>query len=317
MTQFPEPTEEDDYAAVYLEETDKPLPMKFGTTTRYMYFKTIAKGGKCVIRSCWDVVFNRMVCHKKLLPGLQTDEIEQRRFLREARVSAMLQHPSLVPTYDLGRDNHGHMYFTMKLVHGYTLREVLEYRERYDLSQLIDVFVQVANALAYSHSHGVAHRDIKPENILVGRFGEVLLVDWGLAKVWNRDGSQDDLDSSSASGHGGERADNLTGHANLQGTIAYMSPEQIERNPGIDFRTDIYSLGAVLYEILTGRTPFLANTVREMTDQIMSVAPPAPSSVTNIHVPPLLEQLTMACLARDRDVRPDNCTEVVRLLREW
>lgn len=319
MTQFPQPTEDDDYAAVYLEETDKPLPTKLSPATRYMYFKTIAKGGKCVIRSCRDMVFNRIICHKKLLPEFQQDEIEQRRFLREARVSAMLQHPAIVPTYDLGRDNKGHMYFTMKLVHGYTLREVLNYRERYDLTQLTDVVIQVANALAYSHSHRVAHRDIKPENILVGRFGEVLLVDWGLAKVWSREGATDDLDTGLATSDAAanERPDNITGRAKLQGTAAYMSPEQIERDPGIDFRTDIYSLGAVLYEILTGRTPFLADTVREMTDQIVGSPPPPPSSVTNVRVPPLLEQLAMKCLATDREARPGSCTEVVRLLHEW
>ena len=98
-------------------------------------------------------------------------------------------HPNTVPTYELGRDNRGHYYFTMKLVHGYTLREILDFRDRYDLTQLVDVIVQIGHALEYAHTHGVAHRDIKPENILVGPYGEVLLLDWGLAKVWNPDGS--------------------------------------------------------------------------------------------------------------------------------
>ncbi len=317
MTQFPETPQDDDYAAVYLEETDKPLPKEINPATRYMYFKTIAKGGKCIIRSCRDVVFNRTICHKKLRPEFQDDEIEQRRFLREARVSAMLQHPSIVPTYDLGRDRQGHMYFTMKLVHGYTLREVLDYRERYDLTQLTEVIIQVANALAYAHSHRVVHRDIKPENILVGRFGEVLLVDWGLAKVWSREGDTDELDLGRTGGDAEHQPDNITGQAKLQGTAAYMSPEQIERNPGIDYRTDIYSLGAVLFEVLTGRTPFIADTVREMTDQIVGSAAPDPASVTNIRVPDLLGKLTTACLAIDPMARPANCTEVVRLLHEW
>ena len=318
MTQFPEAPQDDDYAAVYLEETDKPLPERINPATRYMYVKTIAKGGKCVISSCRDVIFNRTICHKKLLPEFQADAIEQRRFLREARVSAMLQHPSIVPTYDLGRDRQGHLYFTMKLVHGYTLREVLDYRERYDLTQLTEVIIQVANALAYAHSHRVVHRDIKPENILVGRFGEVLLVDWGLAKVWSREGTEDELDpNAAAASNASERPDNITGQAKLQGTAAYMSPEQIQRDPQIGYRTDIYSLGAVLYEVLTGRTPFLAETVREMTEQIVGAAPPDPSSVTNIRVPDLLAKLTMACLSNDPAGRPNNCTEVVRLLHEW
>ncbi len=116
----------------------------------------------------------RFVCYKTLKPEFADDPIEQQRLLREARVSAMLQHPTL-PTYELGREKNGNYYFTMKLVHGYTLREILDYRERYDLTQLIDVVIDVGHALEYAHSHGVLHRDIKPENVLVGPFGEVIL----------------------------------------------------------------------------------------------------------------------------------------------
>ncbi len=100
------------------------------------------------------------------------DPIENKRFLREARVSGLLQHPNTVPTYEIGRNNRGHLYFTMKLIHGYTFREVLNYRNRYDLSQLMDVIVQLGHAFAYAHSVGVLHRDVKPENILVGTYGE-------------------------------------------------------------------------------------------------------------------------------------------------
>lgn len=314
MARFPAPPS-DDYDAVYLEDTDQALPRSVNQSTRYAYFKTIARGGKCVIRSCKDLHFNRTICHKKLLPEFENDAVEQVRFLREARVSAMLQHPCIVPTYDLGRDTRGQLYFTMKLVHGYTLREVLDYRERYDLTQLMDVVVQVANALAYAHSHRVIHRDIKPENILVGRFGEVLLLDWGLAKVWGRDGSEDSLDPA-------QNLDTLaavtsmTGQAKLQGTAAYMSPEQIRRDPEIDYRTDIYSLGAVIYEILAGRTPFLAETVREMIEQVATQTPPNPSTLTNVRVPRLLESLAMQCLAKTPQARPASCGEIVRYLHE-
>ena len=96
-------------------------------------------------------------------------------------MTAQLQHPNTVPTYEIGRDNHGHYYFTMKLVHGYTLREIMDYRERYDLPQLIEVIEQIAQALAYAHAHGVAHRDIKPENMLVDRDGHGVLIDLGCA----------------------------------------------------------------------------------------------------------------------------------------
>ena len=181
----------DDYPVVYLEDTDKPLPQRIHPHTRYAYFKTIARGGRSIIQSCKDLHLMRVVCYKTLKPEFADDAAEQRRFVREARVSAMLQHPNTVPTYEIGRDMRGHYYFTMKLVHGYTLREIFDFRERYDLTRLVEVVIQVGHALEYAHDHGVAHRDIKPENILVGPFGEVLLMDWGLAKVWHPDGGSE------------------------------------------------------------------------------------------------------------------------------
>ena len=234
--------------------------------------------------------------------------------LREARVSAMLQHPSTVPTYELGRDNQGHYYFTMKLVHGYTLREILNYRERYDLTQLVDVLVQIGHALHYAHTHGVAHRDIKPENILVGPYGEVVLLDWGLAKVWRSDGSvapevaQSPLPSNEDV--------SMTGHAQLQGTVCYMSPEQVNKDPKINFQTDLYSLGAVLYEVLTGKTPFTGEKVHAVIDDVVNKQPVLPSQVTNLPIPALLEELVMRCLRKDPQARPQGAAEVVRLLQE-
>ncbi|MGR9092590.1 MAG: serine/threonine-protein kinase [Gammaproteobacteria bacterium] len=314
MTAFPEPPD-DDYAVLYRKDTDKALPEKIVQSTRYAYFKTIARGGKSIIQSCRDLHLGRTVCYKKLRPEFEDDPIEQRRLLREARVSAMLQHPNTVPTYELSRDLQGRYFFTMKLVHGYTLREVLDFRERYDLRQLIDVVIQVSYALQYAHSHGVIHRDIKPDNVLVGPYGEVLLLDWGLAKVWDETVEHDDTPGAGPDDLSGPvGTDTSTGQ--LQGTISYMSPEQIRRDPGIDYRSDIYSLGVMLYEILSGRLPAPGETVEEVIEQIHNVDPPWPSEIVNPKPPRLLETVAMRCIAKTPDERLQNWSELIRLLQE-
>ncbi len=302
-----------DQTTLFIEQTDKDLAQKIDPNFRYAYFKTIARGGKSLIQSCKDMQLNRVICYKSLLPEFADDVIEQKRLLREARISAILQHPNTVPTYELGRDNKGRYYFTMKLVHGYTLREIFDYRERYDLGQLVEIIVQVANALQCAHSHGVIHRDVKPENILIGPYGEVLLLDWGLAKVWNKDGGQSPIEDEVPSHEAADQA--MTGHQKLQGTLFYMSPEQIERDPVIDSRTDIYSLGVVLYEAITGRTPAQGEMIDEVIQSTLNDEPPKPSELT-ANVPPMLEDTVMKCLKKQAAERLQTTAELIRLLQQ-
>ena len=315
MLKFQEPPKE--YEDVFLEDTDRPLPEVLNPNTRYMFLSTIAKGGKSLIKSVKDMHLNRVVAYKTLRSEFENDEVETIRLLREARVSAMLQHPNTVPVYEVGRDSRGHYYFTMKHVHGYTLREIMNYRERYDLTQLIEVIEQIALALAYAHAHGVAHRDIKPENILVGPYGEVLLLDWGLAKVWKKDGSTVDL--APADSKAVLDADkSMTGHGKLQGTLCYMSPEQIQRDPDISFSTDIYSLGSVLYEVLTGKPPFDSEMTHEILDMVKKKQPEKPSDVSKFPVPETLENLVLQCLKKDPLERQASMAEVIRELQsDW
>ena len=311
MMDFPEPPK--NYSTVFLEETDKPLPEKIDPRTRYAFFSTIAKGGKSLIKSCKDLHLSRFVCYKTLKPEFADDEIEQQRLIREARVSAMLQHPNTIPTYELGRDGRGNPYFTMKLVHGYTLREILNYRERYDLTQLIELVIQVGNALQYAHTHGVAHRDIKPENILAGPYGEVLLLDWGLAKVWHPDGS---VSEESESKPAPIKDLSLTGQGAAQGTAHYMSPEQIQKDPTIDHRTDVYSLGTILYEILCGETSAKGEKLHQVIESVQNDTPPPPNEVTSLPVPRLLNDVAMKCLSKKPEDRFQTMEEVVMLLQQ-
>jgi serine/threonine protein kinase len=311
MLTFQQPPK--DYSNIFLEDTDRPLPEVLNPNTRYMFLGTIATGGKSLIRSVKDLHLSRVVAYKSLRSEFTDDPVEQRRLLREARVSALLQHPNTAPTYEIGRDRQGRYYFTMKLVHGYTLNEIMDYRERYDLTQLVEVIEQIGHALSYAHAHGVAHRDIKPGNILVGPYGEVLLLDWGLAKVWCKDGSTVDEAESGVSVVGADRS--MTGQGKLQGTLCYMSPEQIRRDPDIDFATDVYSLGTVLYELLSGKVPFNGEHSYEIIEAVENKRAERPSAVGKYPVPRILEHLTMRCLDKDPDRRP-SMAEFVRILQE-
>ena len=309
MTRFAQPG--DEYPVISAADTDRPLPKRMDPHTRYAYFKTIARGGRSIIQSCKDLHLMRTVCYKSLKAEFSDDAAAQRRFVREARVSAMLQHPNTMPTYELGRDAQGHCYFTMKLVHGYTLREIFDFRERYDLSRLIEVVIQVAHALAYAHDHGVVHRDIKPENVLIGPFGEVLVLDWGIALVL----PQADAAPSAA----GAEADNkaaAVGTGGAEGTVSYMSPEQIRQDAELDHRTDIYSLGSVLYEVLAGRPPVVGESFEEILRQTLNVDAAPPSQFAKTPVPPRLEQICMRCLCKDPARRFETAGELIRELQE-
>lgn len=317
---FPHP--QDKYPIVHIEDTDLDLPSHVSAENlRYTHFKTIAKGGKCLIQSCKDFHLSRVVAYKSLLKEIADDPYEQKRFLREARVTAMLQHPNTIPIYELSRDNRGHYFFTMKLVEGYTLREVQDLAveegtqavDGYGFHRMVTILIQVANALDYAHSHGVIHRDIKPANILMGPFGEVLLLDWGLAKVWSEEPEETPEMPLLADGD-----PSLTAQGKLQGTAHYMSPEQVEERPEIDHRTDVYSMGAVLYEILAGRTPFVGDRVDEVLDQVRHTAPERPSEVaTDRDIPVTLEDICMRCMAKDPDERIQTARRLVAELRSW
>ena len=319
-TQFPKP--DDRYPVVSLQDTDVDLPKSaVNNKMRYAFFKTIAEGGKCIIQSCKDLHLRRTVCYKSLRREIADDPIEQQRFLREARVTAMLQHPNTIPIYELSRDTKGHYYFTMKLVEGATLREIInllkkgdeETADKYTLAALVDVIIQVCHALDYAHNHGVVHRDIKPANILTGPFGEVLVLDWGLAKVWNiEEIDVSHLELIEDDDH------SLTSRGRLQGTALYMSPEQITASKDIDHRTDVYSVGVVLYEALTLELMAWGKSLNEMLLHIQYDNPPAPrDKAPHRNIPEELEQICMKCIEKNPDDRFETIREVIEALQAW
>jgi serine/threonine protein kinase len=220
-----------------------------------------------------DGQLGREIALKVLLrhagPGDQEAErVAAARFSREARITAQLQHPSITPVHELGRRADGSCYYTMKFVRGRTMADALKgMRSLDERLKLLPSFVSLCHAIAFAHSRGVIHRDIKPANVLLGDFGETVLADWGLAKFRGAGDVTGRFEPETCEVGGDDGLKTTLG--TTLGTPAYMSPEQAEGLTGaVDERSDIYSLGAMLYEILTGRRPFSGDSAQEVLAQV-------------------------------------------------
>ncbi len=256
---------------------------------RYATFAPLGSGGVGSVSSCYDPTLGRYVALKKLHHHLKEKVGERTRFIREARVLAQVEHPHIVPVHELGLASDGSPYFTMKRVRGNTLAEILqnlragnrEVGKRYPLGYLLDTFMHVAQAVAFAHSRGIIHRDLKPSNVLIGEFGEVLVVDWGLAKVVGSTVEEGEghpeLSSQEQENLDRLGQTSMTLEGVISGTPAYMAPEQaLGRVADLNGQTDVYSLGAILYEILTWRRMIDGDTVRAALQNVIhgSIIPP-------------------------------------------
>jgi len=225
------------------------------------------------------------------------------RFLREARVTGQLEHPSIVPVYEVGRRDSGALYYTMKLVRGRTFEDALDacgsLRERL---KLLPHYLDLCQAIAYAHSRRVIHRDIKPKNVMLGEFGETVVLDWGLAKVkGTHDLRGDDLQSEIKLYR--DAAAGATVDGTAVGTPGYMSPEQAQGQvEHVDEQSDVWSLGAVLYEMLTGHAPFEGTFAFEVIDKVISEEVVPPSAVDSM-IPPDLSSVCIKALTKDRTKR--------------
>ncbi|MBT3376589.1 MAG: SUMF1/EgtB/PvdO family nonheme iron enzyme [Lentisphaerae bacterium] len=296
-----------------------PLSRQFGNDySRYCDFQEVGAGGVAQVSSCVDSNLGRRVAFKVLHPHLQDIPAQQVRFIREARVLAQLEHPSIVPVHELGNRDDGRIFFTMKRVRGVTLHYVLErlrlrdpeYADAYPLGRLLEVFSHVCQAVAFAHSRGVIHRDLKPDNVIIGDFGEVQLMDWGLVKVI---GTRDEADSpavkddpeSTAVPPEREGGVGETMEGQISGTPRYMSPEQaMGRISEIDGRSDLYSLGAMLYEMLTLQYYVGGATVREtLRNVVVQIPRPPRRRAPYRSIPRELDAICMKCLAKVREER--------------
>lgn len=310
-----------------LQVTDKDLPRHIvNGFMRYDHFTKFAEGGTALLEECLDKNLGRVVVMKRLHAHMLDDEIEQKRFLREARVTALIQHPATVPVYEISRDRAGAVYFTMKKVEGVDLREILQgivardpsFRNKYAIKDLVEVLVQVGQAVAFAHSRGVVHRDLKPANILVGEFGEVMILDWGLAKILNEPHTEhgDLPDKIPEKDH--LRLE-LTRAGKRAGTPLYMSPEQAAGdNENIDGRSDVYSLGSILYEVLTHENLVWGIDKDEVLERIQNQEPVPPRKRTpHRKIPKALDSICMRAIQRNPEDRYPTLLEMVDDLRSY
>jgi len=279
-----------------------------------------------------DNLLDRDVALKELKADQAGSEINRLRFFREAQITAQLTHPGTVPVYDFVADG-GRSYYTMKFVKGRTLAEIIAEYHRWRqensrsgvttrLVQLLTQFVSICQTVAFAHSRGIIHRDLKSENVIVGDFGEVVVLDWGLAKRLQ----DEDIQTRPSSDEAGATMiatdrDLLDVSQTMQGeklgTPAYMAPEQARGEIGlIDARTDVYGLAAILYELLVGEPPFGGSSIVEVLEHVIHDRPAPPGDRVD-GIPQELEQICLLGLSKKRDDRPQTAVEMGDQIQAW
>jgi len=286
------------------------MPIPTGTRLSYYEIKShLGSGGMGEVYLALDTRLGRKVA-LKLLPAKPDHSIERtKRFEREAHAASSLNHPNILTIHEIGEAD-GHRFITSEYVEGESLRQRLR-RRQMGLLTVVDIASQIASALSAAHEAGIVHRDIKPENIMVRKDGLVKILDFGLAKLvendWTNDSEEIDRDAPT-------QTLTITVPGRVLGTVAYMSPEQT-RGPNVDARSDIWSLGVVLYEMITGTAPFHGDSRSDVIAAILK-SDPTPLSHFSPDVPPELERILMRMLAKDRSARYQSSHDVLFSLKE-
>jgi len=306
-----------DSAMPFLLKSTLPLEQRYTRTILH------ASGGMGSVWLARDMEIGRDVALKELRAENLASASIPLRFLREARITGQLEHPGIVPVYELGQDpGSGQPYYTMRFVRGRTLTEAVQtfHRNRQagrddplEFVNLLSAFVSVCHTIAYAHSHGIIHRDLKGENIVLGDFGEVLVLDWGLAKRLGHD-------EEPTADHNSDLETALPGQTvmgQVMGTPAYMAPEQAQgRLDLIGPATDIFGAGAIFYEILAGRPPFAGTTTIDVLEQARS-ADISPPSTHWPDVPRDLEAICLKSLSREPADRHASASLLARQVQGW
>jgi serine/threonine-protein kinase len=265
----------------------------------------IARGGMGSIRRLYDSELRRHIAMKVMDAGLESDPAAAQRFLDEARITGWLDHTHIVPVHDLVIDDRGVASYTMKLVDGQTLTEVIAAQKtQRDLERILQCLIKVCDALSFAHSRGIIHRDLKPDNVMVGSYGQVYVMDWGCAQV---------IGDRSIVG-GKTEPDGI-----VIGTVAYMAPEQAcGEISKIDARTDVFALGGILYKALTGSSPYPGPVAQALPlAQRGELRSPDESTGVGVKPPPSLSQIAMKAMAKDPAQRHQSAEQFAEELRAF